>query len=112
MAILEVNKTWVIPAAGSSVAGLTLSPLKMDVAPLYTALYLESSTLASTQSFALQTAISSGGPWVTEGSTSCSATNNSTTCDVLRLTGPYVFARPKLLNASTGVYTFRLVAVG
>ncbi len=112
MAILEVNRTWVIPAAGSSVAGLTLSPVKLDVPPLHTALYLESSTLASTQSFALQTAISSGGPWVTEGSTSASPTNSATACDVLRLTGPYIFARPKLLSGSTGTYTFRLVAVG
>lgn len=112
MAILEVNRTWAIPAATSSVAGLTLSPVKLGVAPLYTALYLESSTIASTQSFALQTAASSAGPWVTEASTSVSATNNSTTCDVLRLTGPWVFARPKLNSGSTGTYTFRLVAVG
>ncbi len=110
MAILEVNHTWTQLGPGSSAA--TFNPLKLKVPPLHTVLYCQSSTLASTQSFALQTSYSSAGPWVTEGSTSVSATNTSTTTDLLRLTGPYLFARPKLNSVSTGSYVFTLIAVG
>lgn len=110
MATLEVNHTIVVPAATSSVAITTM--WKLAVPPLQSALYCHASTLASTQSFSLQTAQSSAGPWYTEGSTVVSANGSSASCDVLRLTGPYLFARPRLNSVSTGAYTFRLLGVG
>ena len=108
--MLEVDHTWVVPAATSSLSPTTV--LKLKVPTLHTALYCQASTLASTQSFSLQTAQSSAGPWATEGSTAVSANGTSNSCDVLRLTGPYLFARPRLNSVSTGSYTFRLVGVG
>lgn len=108
--ILEVDHTWVVPAATSSLSPTTI--LKLKVAPLHTALYCQASTIASTQSFSLQTAQSSAGPWATEGSTSVSANGSSASCDVLRLTGPFLFARPRFGAVSTGTYTFRLIGVG
>lgn len=111
MAMLELDHNWFVAAGVSSVA-ITLMA-KLAVPPMHSALYCQSSTIASTQSFALQTAMSSLGPWVTEGSTSVSATASAAACDVLRLTGPYLFARPKLNTlTSTGTYQFRLIGVG
>ena len=114
--MLEVDHTWVVPAAGSSLGVSTnVAPsvvLKLKVPCLHVALYCQASTIASTQSFSLQTAQSSAGPWATEGSTAVSANGTSNSCDVLRLTGPYLFARPRLNSVSTGSYTFRLVGVG
>lgn len=111
MAMLELDHNWTIAAGVSSVAVTTMAKLAMP--PIYSVLYCQSSTLASTQSFALQTAMSSAGPWFTEASTSVSATASATGCDALRLTGPYLFARPKLNTlTSTGAYQFRLIGVG
>ena len=71
---------------------------------------LRQSTVAATQSFSLQTAAHSSGPWVTEGSTSVPGTATVTGAAVLRLVGPYAFVRPYINSASTGNYTFRLIA--
>jgi len=105
--MLELKQTWT--STGSS-GGLTAVEAPFGVS--YTALFCQASTLASTQSFALQTAQRSTGPWFTEGSTSIAATANVSAQAVLRLTGPYLWVRPYLNSESTGTYTLTLVAVG
>lgn len=102
--MLEVNHAWT--STGSS-GGLT--PIYVDFPPEATALYCQSSTIASTQSFSIQTALSSGGPWVTEASTAVTADANGTALDKLTITSPYTWIRPRLNSASTGTYTLRLV---
>jgi hypothetical protein len=74
-------------------------------------LYAETSTIATTQSFSLQTGLASTGPWFTEGSTALAATANVAAIAALRLTGPYKWVRPYINSASTGTYRFRLIGV-
>lgn len=93
-------------SAGSS-GGLTA--LEVPFGAVESALYCNHSTLASTQSFFVQTAPESTGPWVTEGSTAISTAVAAQV--VVRWTGPYRFVRPRLGAASTGTYRFRLFAV-
>lgn len=107
MAILEINHNWTTD--GSSGA---LTAVEVASAAIHSALYLQCSTIASTFSYAFQTAPSSAGPWVTEASTSASATAAATSQDVLRLTGPYQWMRPYFVTKSTGTHIVRLIAVG
>lgn len=101
--MLVTAHTWT--STGSSGA---LTAVEVPSPPAYSVLMLEASTLATTQSFAFQVAISSAGPWFVEGSTSIAITGAAAT---LRLTGPYQWMRPFLNSASTGTYTFRLLGV-
>lgn len=103
--MLEIKQTW---SWDGSSGGLT--PVNMDGC-LESVLYVQTSTLTSTLSFQFQTAISSGGPWATEGSTSCSGTANATGCDRIRVTGPYPYARLYTPTKSTGTHTVVLMAV-
>jgi len=105
--MFEINQTWT--STGSS-GGLT--PVYLGGGCMDAALYAQASTLASTQSFAFQTAQESTGPWFTEGSTSIGATANASAQAVLRVTGPFLWMRPYLHSASTGTYQLRLIAVG
>lgn len=105
---MEINHVWT--STGSS-GGIANPFGQNDCGVLNTVLYCQSSTLASTQSFSLQTALASTGPWFTEGSTSISATANAGSLDALRLTGPWLYLRPYLNHSSTGTFTFRLVGV-
>ena len=107
MAILEINHNWTTD--GSS-GGLT--PIEVASAAIHSALYLQTSTLASTWSFEFQTAPSSAGPWVTEASTSVSTNNAAGAQFCLRVTGPYQWMRPYSGSKSTGTHIFRLIAVG
>lgn len=79
--------------------------------PSYCVLYCEASTLATTNTFQLQTAAHSSGPWVTEGSTDVAATNSVKGAAVLRLTGPFGWVRPYTKTISTGDYSYRLIGV-
>jgi hypothetical protein len=107
VAILEINHYW---SSDGTSGGLTA--VEVQSAAVHSALYLQTSTLASTWSFEFQTSPSSAGPWVTEGSTSVS-TNNATGAQfVLRMTGPYQWMRPYSASKSTGTHIFRLIAVG
>lgn len=102
--MLEQDFTWT--STGSS-GGLTAVHLAAGCQ--YSALYVNASTLASTQSVSFQTAAESSGPWFTEASTSISTALAQSV--VLRVTGPYRWMRPYLHSASTGNYTLRLTAV-
>ncbi|HYE87701.1 MAG TPA: hypothetical protein VEA16_15165 [Vicinamibacterales bacterium] len=106
--MLEINHTWT--STGSTSGWNT--PVYLDFPADGLALYCSASTVATTNSFQLQTAISSGGPWITEGSTSMSATANAASLDVLRFTGPHAgWVRPVSKTVSTGTYTFKLVGL-
>lgn len=107
MAFLELNHNWTHDGTSGG-----LTPVQVQSAALYSALYLQCSTIASTFSFQFQTSPSSNGPWVTEASTSASATGSVTSQDVLRLTGPYEWMRPYFVTKSTGTHIVRLIAVG
>lgn len=102
--MLEINHTWTTD--GSS-GGLT--PVSLAYGAKYSALYLQCSTIASTFSFAFQTGPSTSGPWVTEASTSASASSLTGSQDVLRLTGPYLAMRPYFPTKSTGTHIVRLI---
>lgn len=103
--MLETDHTWA--STGGTSGGLTA--IYLGAGCQYSALYIQCSTLASTQSVSFQTAAESSGPWFTEGSTSLSSALAQTA--VLRVTGPYKWMRPYLNSVSTGTYNFRLTAV-
>lgn len=101
---LEIDHAWT--STGSS-GGLT--PVYLAAGCDLSALTINCSTLASTQSVSFQTASESTGPWFTEASTSLSTALAQSV--VLRVTGPYKWMRPYLHSASTGTYNLRLTAV-
>jgi hypothetical protein len=103
--LLEINHTWT--STGGTSGGLT--PVYLDFGASQSALYISHSTLATTNSVSLQSAPASTGPWAIEASTGLSS--GASTTVVLRLTGPYGWARPYLHTVSTGDYTIRLVGV-
>lgn len=106
--MLEINHRWT--STGSTSGWNT--PVYMDFPTVELALYCQASTIATTNQFHLQTAISSGGPWLALGSTGIAADANAASLDVLRVTGPGAgWFRPVTKTASTGTYAFRLVGV-
>ena len=73
--------------------------------------YIAHSSLTSTASFQLESAIDSTGPWFVEGSTSSTGANVSTTFR-LQITGPVApFVRVRLLATSTGQFNVLLMGV-
>lgn len=106
--MLEHDFQWT--STGSS-GGLTA--VQLPFPPTESVLYAQASTLAllSTQSYAFQTAQQSSGPWVIENSTTLPANDNGGAQSRIRVTGPYPWMRPFINSASTGTYTFRLLAV-
>lgn len=104
--MFEINHRW--DSTGGTSGGLT--GVYVAAGAVESVLYCEFSTLATTNSYSFQTALSSGGPWFTEGSTSISTALNGLAA--LRITGPYIWARPYLHTVSTGNYQFRLIANG
>jgi hypothetical protein len=101
--MLELNYTWTHDGTSGGLDGVYIA-----AGALESALYVQHSTLASTQSFSLQTAQQSSGPWFTEASTSIST--GAVGQVVLRMTGPYLWVRPFFHSESTGTYTIRLLA--
>lgn len=88
-----------------------LAALRLPLPPSYSVLYCDFSTLATTNSFALQSALESSGPWLDEVSTSIS-TATSTRLGI-RVTGPIgPYVRPILKTASTGTYNLMFLGVG
>ena len=103
--MLEHDFAW--DSTGTS-GGMTIVSLPFP--PVQSALYIQYSTLATTQSVSMQTAQQSTGPWVIEASTSISTA--ASTQIVFRVTGPYPFMRPYLHTSATGTYRLRLLAIG
>lgn len=101
--MLEIKHSWTSDGASSG----GLAPVYVQAAVIESVLYCQHSTLATSNSVSLQTAISSAGPWFTEASTAISTGVEGLVG--LRLTGPYVWARPYLHTPSTGAYTLRLI---
>jgi hypothetical protein len=108
VAILEINQK----ASWDGSSGVIIGPIEVQSACLNSALYVQASTIATTGSFSLQTSPSSAGPWVTEGSTSISASASATSMDVLRLTGPFQFVRGYATTKSTGTHFATFIGVG
>lgn len=106
--MLLINQVWTLDGSSTSVGN---TPVELPIPPSYSLLTVSCSTIASTTSFQFQTAQASTGPWFVEGSTSISATASVPSQDTIRVTGPFTWMRPVLKTPSTGVITFRLVAV-
>ena len=104
--MLAVKYVWT--STGSSGA---LTAVEFTDPGVYSVLLCQSSTLASTQSFAYQLAQDSTGPWFKEASTSIAATATVAAQGALRITGPYSWFRPYLNSDSTGTYQFTLLGV-
>lgn len=104
MSMLEVNHAWT--STGSSGG---LEPVYLSFGCLESALQIQCSTLASTQSISFQTAPSTEGPWINEATVTLSTAVS--TAVAIRVTGPYGWMRPYFHSASTGAYTLRLIAV-
>lgn len=103
---LIAKQAWT--STGSSGA---LATIELPIVPTYSVLYIDFSTLATTNSFALQSALASSGPWFNEGSTDISTAISTRLA--LRVTGPVgSFVRPILKTASTGAYNFQFIGVG
>lgn len=103
---LVVNQGWL--STGSSGG---LPAIELPISAAYTVLYIDHSTLATTQSFSYQSAQYSSGPWFVEASTQLSTAVS--TRFGLRVTGPVgPFVRPYLHTTSTGTYNFILYGVG
>lgn len=103
---LLVKQAW--QSTGSS-GGLPAIELLLSAA--YTVMYVDHSTLATTQSFSFQSAQESSGPWFLEGSTQLSTATS--TRFGLRVTGPVgPWVRPYLHTESTGLYNVILLGVG
>lgn len=102
--VLEINHAWT--STGSTAA---LTPVYVDFPPVESVLTVAFSTLATSNSVEFQTAQESSGPWFTEASTAISTGVSGQVA--LRVTGPYLWARPQLKTASTGAYTIRLLGV-
>ena len=74
-------------------------------------MYVDHSTLATTNSVSFQSAQQSSGPYFIEGSTQL-ATGNVSTNFAMRVTGPIgPFVRPYVHTASSGGYDFLLIGV-
>lgn len=104
--MLLVDQPWTSTGSSGGLAAIQVPDGVME-----SVLYCQASTLATTQSFSLQTAINSSGPWFIEASTALAATANDAAAANLRLTGPYKWVRPRLNSASTGTYHLRLLGV-
>ena len=105
--MLEINQAVTVDGTSGN-----LLTVQAQAGAVWTAVYVQASTIASTWSFTIQTGISSAGPWVTEASTSISATGTATSVDVLRLTGAYEWLRAYTPTKSTGTHVVKIVAVG
>ena len=103
---LLVKQAWSSTGASGGLAAIEV-PNGMH----QTVLYIDCSTLATTQSASLMAAQRSTGPWFVEASTQI-ATAVSTGFG-LRVTGPIgPYVRPYLHTASTGTYGFTLTSIG
>lgn len=104
--MLEISHTWT--STGST--GTWNTPVYLDFPPLELALYCQTSTIATTNQFQFQSALSSAGPWIVEASTAISANGSAGALDVLRMSGIVNhWIRPVTKTASTGAYTLRLI---
>ena len=100
--MFEVDYVWT--STGSS-GGLT--PLHVSWSPTQSILYVQHSTLASTNTVSIRTAPASTGPWAIEVSQQTSTAVVAQ--HAMRFTGPYKWIQPYLHGPSTGTFSFRLI---
>jgi Zn-dependent M28 family amino/carboxypeptidase len=103
--MILLNQKWHSTGSSGPVASAIFlqSPVR-DIA-----LFINHSTLASTQSCSLQSAIESTGPWFVEGSTQIAAANASTGFKLAAQGPTGNWIRVYLHSNSTGDYDFQLV---
>lgn len=102
-----VKQAWASTGSSGGMAAIELIHC-----PSYAVMYIDHSTLATTQSFSFQSAQESSGPWFIEGSTQIAAANASTRF-AMRVTGPIgPWVRPYFHSASTGNYNIILLGGG
>lgn len=106
--MLVANYAWNWDGSSGAIG----SPVELQLPAMFSAMYVQASTINSTLSVQFQTAPSSAGPWFTEGTSTVSANGNTTSQDAFRLTGPYQWMRPYSITKSTGTHIVRLFAVG
>lgn len=109
--MLVIKQTWTIDrATAASSGGQTAIELNDNVTDAV--MYIDHSTLTTTNSFSFQSAQQSSGPWTIEGSTVTGAAGTASTNFALRVTGPVgPWVRPYLHTASSGGYDFLLIGV-
>lgn len=108
---LLVKQTWTVDRSAAAASGVMASAIEVPLGMAYASIYLDCSTLTSTQSFNFESAQESTGPWFIEKSTAI-AVNTSTRflMNVVGPVGPWVRAR--LLSASSGTYHVLFLGVG
>ena len=104
-----INQAWIVNGTVSSGALTALEVPGENIAQAV--VYVDFSTLATTQSFQFQSAQDSTGPWFVEAST-VMPTGNVSTRFGMRIQGPIApFVRPRLLTNATGNYNIMFVGV-
>ena len=114
--MLTIKQAWIVDR--SAAAGPpTLASVELIDHATQAVLYVDHSTLATTNSFVLQSAQQSTGPWVSDGTVATaaaatiSAAAGSTNLSI-RVVGPIgPWVRPVINTASSGGYDFLLIAV-
>lgn len=114
--MLTIKQAWIVDR--SAAAGPpTLASVEIGDNVKRAVLYVDHSTLATTNSFSLQSAQASTGPWVIDGSTftaaaaAIAAATGSTNLTI-RVSGPIgPWVRPVINTASSGGYDFLLIGV-
>ena len=108
--MLTVKQAWT--STGGTSGPLAVISLQESENFTQGVVYLNHSTLATTQSFNFESAQESTGPWLIETSTVLSSVANVSTNMSMRLTGPIgPFIRPRLLTPATGFYNVLLLGV-
>jgi hypothetical protein len=106
MAVREVEHRWVVASdTAASTGGLDGIAVLGDV--LEWAFYAQTDA-GCTATVSIQTAATTSGPWVTEGSTNISTSGAA----VFRGTGPLRAVRPYITAKTTGGITFTLIGNG
>ena len=109
-----VRQNWNLAADVSSAGmqgGTAVLAIEVPLSAQYHTMYVDFSTLATSNSLALQSAIESSGPWFAETSTQLStAISTRLGMHVSGPIGPYV--RPFFGTVATGTYHVTYLAVG
>ena len=105
--MLTIKQGWTSTGSSGAFAAVNLQGSDQFT---QAAVYVDHSTLATTQSINIESAQESTGPWLTEASTVMSTATS--TNFVMRIAGPIgPFVRPRLLTSATGFYDVLLMGV-
>ena len=109
--MLVIKQAWTILRSAAASSGAQAA-VEMQDNVTQAVMYIDHSTLATTNSFSFQSAQQSSGPWLIEGSTVTGAVGTVSTNFAMRVTGPIgPWVRPYVHTASSGGYDFLLIGV-